>query len=122
MVPPQNGEVTGDPSQIVEIGFNDIEPLSVAERWASYMTWTSEKVFTDASQYSPWVDNVPEAYIHTESDHALPYPVQLQMQALLPQGSPVYTINSSHVPFISQPDELLPLVENAISVAMEAKK
>lgn len=86
------------------------------------MTWTSEKVFTDASKYSPWEDNVPEAYIHTENDNALPYPVQLQMQALLPPGSPVYTINSSHVPFISMPDQLLPLVENAISVGMKGRK
>lgn len=107
---------------MVDIGFNDIQPLSEAERWASYVTWTSEKVFTDASQYSPWEDKVPEAYIHTESDNALPYPVQLQMQALLPPGSAVYTINSSHVPFISMPDELLPLVENAISVGMKGKQ
>ncbi|KAK7995992.1 hypothetical protein PG991_015459 [Apiospora marii] len=117
----ENGMVTGDPAQIAEIGFNDLSAAE-AQKWAAAMTWTSEKVFTDASQFSPWAAGVTEAYIHTEDDHALPFAVQQQMQAMLPAGSAVFSIKSSHVPFISHPDELLPLVQSAIEAGVAAKK
>ncbi|KAK8040774.1 hypothetical protein PG994_013781 [Apiospora phragmitis] len=116
-----DGKVTGDPAQIEEIGFNDMSATD-AKRWASAMTWTSEKVFTDASKFSPWAAGITESYIHTELDNALPFAVQQQMQAMLPAGSAVFSINSSHVPFISHPDELLPLVRSAIDAGVAAKK
>ncbi|KAK8004117.1 hypothetical protein PG990_001925 [Apiospora arundinis] len=116
-----NGMVTGDPAQIQEIGFNDMS-ASEAKKWSSAMTWTSEKVFTDASKFSPWAAGITEAYIHTELDNALPFAAQTQMQAMLPAGSAVFSIKSSHVPFISHPDELLPLVVSAIDAGIAAKK
>jgi len=113
--------VSGDPAQIETVGFNDL-PAAEAKKWASAMTWTSEKVFTDASKFSPWAAGVTEAYIHTEMDNALPFAAQQGMQAMLPAGSAVFSIKSSHVPFISHPDELLPLVTSAIDAGIAAKK
>ncbi|ORY58150.1 Alpha/Beta hydrolase protein [Pseudomassariella vexata] len=114
-----DSKVYASADEIIDVGFNDMT-LAEAEKWASYTTWTSEKVFTDASLYSPWADNVTEAYIHTLLDGALPYAAQLQMEALLPEGSAVYNINSSHVAFLSQPDTLLSLIEDAIAVGVAA--
>lgn len=112
--------MSGNASEIVEVGFNDLDEATASE-YASYMTWTSEKAFTDTAKYSPWTSgNITEAYIHTLLDNALPYPVQLSMAALLPEGSAVYSINSSHVPFVSHPDELLTAVEAAAQVGVEA--
>ncbi|KAK7707496.1 hypothetical protein SLS64_007015 [Diaporthe eres] len=116
----EDGKVSGNASEIVEVGFNDLDEVT-ASKYASYMTWTSEKAFTDSAKYSPWTSgNVTEAYIHTLLDNALPYPIQSSMAALLPEGSAVYSINSSHVPFISHPDELLTAVEAAVEVGVEA--
>lgn len=85
------------------------------------MTWTSEKVFEDTAEYAPWTNaSVTESYIHTLLDNALPYVAQLQMASMLPLGSAVYTINSSHVPFISHQDDLLSMVEDAVSVGVAA--
>lgn len=93
-----------------------------ADVYMSYMTWTSEQVFTDAAVYAPWADTegVTEAYIHTLLDNALPYASQLEMAAMLPSAAAIYEINSSHVPFISQPATLLPIVEDAIAVGVTA--
>lgn len=93
----------------------------MADEYASYMTWTSEQVFKDPAEYAPWTDSsITEAYIHTLLDNALPYATQVAMAAMLPLGSAVYSINSSHVPFISHPAELLTLVEEAVKVGVEA--
>ncbi|CAN8100547.1 unnamed protein product [Discula destructiva] len=119
----EDGKVTGNTSEIVEIGFNDISASEAAE-YASYMTWTSETVFTDASVYAPWTSEgdeiITEAYIHTLLDNALPYAAQEQMAAMLPADSAVYSLNSSHVAFISHPEELLAVVEEAVQVGVEA--
>lgn len=105
---------------IIEIGFNDLAE-DIAEQYASYMTWTSEQVFEDAAEFAPWTNGtVTESYIHTLLDNALPYANQLQMASMLPSDSATYSINSSHVPFISHPDDLLSLVEDAVSVGVEA--
>ncbi|KAG6360757.1 hypothetical protein INS49_011823 [Diaporthe citri] len=115
----EDGKVSGIASEIIEVGFNNLDEATASE-YASYMTWTSEKAFTDSAKYSPWTSgNVTEAYIHTLLDNALPYPIQLGMEALLPEGSAVYSINSSHVPFISHQDELLTAVEAAVEVGVE---
>lgn len=112
--------MSGNTSEIVEVGFNDLDEATASE-YASYMTWTSEKAFTDIAEHAPWTNNnVTEAYIHTLLDNALPYPIQMGMAALLPESSAVYSINSSHVPFISHPDELLAAVEAAVEVGVEA--
>lgn len=85
------------------------------------MTWTSERAFTDTAQHAPWTNNnITEAYIHTIRDNALPYSIQTGMAALLPQNPAVYSVNSSHVPFISHPGELLTAVEAAVEVGIEA--
>lgn len=105
---------------IVEIGFNDLSETE-AEEYASYMTWTSEQVFLDAAEYAPWTNsNITESYVHTLLDNALPYEDQLAMASLLPSDSSIYSINSSHVAFISHPTELLTIVEDAVEVGVEA--
>lgn len=93
----------------------------MAAEYTSYMTWTSEQVFLDTAAYAPWTDSsISEAYIHTLLDNALPYEDQLAMASLLPEGSAVYSINSSHTPFISHPEELLTLVEEAVEAGVTA--
>lgn len=105
---------------MIDISFNDLS-ASVAEEYASYMTKTSEQVFTDAVDYVPWTDtSITESYIHMLLDNALPYEVQLEKASLLPLGSAIYSINSSHVPFISHPFELLVLVEEEVKVGIDA--
>lgn len=57
---------------MIDISSNDLS-ASVAEEYASYMTKTSEQVFTDAADYVPWTDtSITESYIHMLLDNALP--------------------------------------------------
>lgn len=54
-----------------EIGFNDLEPAE-REKWMKEMTHTSAVLFTGKSEFEPWKEGIPCAYIFTkrESSHA----------------------------------------------------
>lgn len=49
--------------------------------------------------------SIGKVYIHTENDHAISYPAQ-QYMVKNSQVANVYTLQSSHTPFISMPDKL----------------
>lgn len=49
--------------------------------------------------------SIRKVYIHTENDHAISYPAQ-QYMVKNNKVATVYTLQSSHTPFISMPDKL----------------
>jgi pimeloyl-ACP methyl ester carboxylesterase len=53
--------------------------------------------------------SIRKVYIHTLNDHAISYPAQ---QAMVAAGkvAKVYTLESSHTPFISMPDKLAEII------------
>jgi pimeloyl-ACP methyl ester carboxylesterase len=53
---------------------------------------------------------VPKYYIHTEQDHAVSPDLQKRMVAAAPNVKHEYSLNSSHTPFLSMPDQLAALL------------
>lgn len=53
--------------------------------------------------------SVKKVYIHTENDHAISYPAQ-QYMVKAGKVDKVYTLQSSHTPFISMPDKLADII------------
>jgi hypothetical protein len=61
----------------------------------------AEKLTLSTANYG----RVPKYYVHTQQDHA----ISLSLQTLMVQATPVqkeYSLNSSHTPQLSMPDEL----------------
>ena len=54
--------------------------------------------------------NVPKYYIHTLQDHAVSPDLQKRMVAAAPNVKKEYSLDSSHTPFLSMPDQLVDLL------------
>lgn len=111
---PKDGRVTVDPASILHLGLGDLPPAE-QEKWSKEMSHTSAALFASTSEYEPWKDGVSCAYIYTEDDGALPYPLQQQMAAQLDPEAPKILIKANHCPFLSVPAELLAAVEKIVA-------
>ncbi|RDW73240.1 hypothetical protein BP6252_07147 [Coleophoma cylindrospora] len=105
-------------TQMPEIAFNDLSATEAAY-YTNLTTWSSTDAFTEPNTYAPWDNGVPAAYIHTALDNALPIAYQNAMVTYLAStNSSIYTLQSSHVPFISIPDQTLTVWEEIVATAM----
>ncbi|KAI3397929.1 hypothetical protein diail_10098 [Diaporthe ilicicola] len=109
-----NDRVTVDPASILNVGLGDL-PVKEQEKWSKEMSHTSAALFASTSEYEPWKDGIPCAYIYAEDDGALPYSLQQQMAAQLDPEAPKILIKSNHCPFLSVPAELLAAVEKIVA-------
>ncbi|KAK4156622.1 Alpha/beta hydrolase fold-1 [Chaetomidium leptoderma] len=107
--------VTGDPEMMPEIGFNDL-PADKKAEWAQQVTWTSAALFAAPSQFEPWNNGIPGAYIFQTLDNALPYDLQQAMAQQLQLGpnTRTATIASGHCGFLSMPERLLGALKQVI--------
>ncbi|KAK3295783.1 Alpha/beta hydrolase fold-1 [Chaetomium fimeti] len=105
--------VTGDPAQMPEIGFNDM-PAEEAAYWAKQTTWTSAALFSAASQFEPWSNGIPGAYIFQTIDKALPYNLQQDMARQLGPDPRTATMETGHCGFLSKPDMMLAALKQVI--------
>jgi pimeloyl-ACP methyl ester carboxylesterase len=93
------------PAQIVNIFCQDGSPATQQLIQAKYRDEPAaplaEKLTLSLANYG----RVPKYYVHTQQDHA----ISLSLQTLMVQATPVqkeYSLNSSHTPQLSMPDEL----------------
>jgi hypothetical protein len=91
-----------------EIGFNDL-PADQKTYWSQQVTWTSAALFAAPSQFAPWANGIPCAYIFQTLDNALPYDLQQGMAQQLQLGPDprTATIEAGHCGFLSIPERLL---------------
>ncbi|KAI2630281.1 hypothetical protein GGS26DRAFT_558592 [Hypomontagnella submonticulosa] len=75
----------------------------------------------DKSTYTPFIESFEFGYIFTEKDQALDVSVQRSMFSQFPTGSFSASLISSYPPFLSIPDTLVDLIQDAIN-HMRAKK
>lgn len=68
---------------------------------------------TDKGTFAPWDAGFQMGFIHTEDDQAIPIAIQKQMAAQFPAGSFSATLKSSHSPFLSMPEQLSEVIEQA---------
>lgn len=106
----QGDRVTGNAEMVPQIAFNDLSPED-AKKWMNEMSHTAAALFVGKSEYEPWTEGVPCAYIFTTQDGALPYPLQQQMASQLGANALTVTLEASHCPFLSVPEQLLSAVE-----------
>ena len=111
----QDDRVTIPADVRAEIGFSDLSPEE-QEKWSKEFAHTSAVLFEGTSEYEPWNDGVPCAYIFTEDDGALPYPLQQQLATQLGPNAPTASLKANHSPFLSVPKELLEAVEKLVVV------
>lgn len=73
------------------------------------------QVALDKSAYAPWNEAFEVGYIFTEKDQALGPNTQRRMFSNFPAGSFSASLDSSHSPFLSRPDALADIIQNAIN-------
>lgn len=75
------------------------------------MTHTSTVLFSGKSEYEPWKEGIPCAYIFTNQDGCLPLPLQEKMASQLGPDGLTVGVDANHCPFLSVPCELLEAVQ-----------
>lgn len=73
------------------------------------------QIALDKSAYAPWKEAFEVGYIFTEKDQALGPSTQRRMFSNFPAGSFSASLDSSHSPFLSRPDALADIIQNAIN-------
>lgn len=99
---------------IPEVAFSDCSPEDLKTAM-SECSHTAAVLFVGESEYEPWNDGVPCAYIFTKQDGALPYPLQQQLAQQLGPNPVTVELDANHCPFVSVPDQLLAAVEKIVA-------
>lgn len=110
----QGDRVTGDGSVLPELALHDLSPADQQEAF-THMTHTSAVLFAGESEFEPWSEGVPCAYIFATQDGCIPLPLQEKMASQLAAGSPTASVDTNHCPFLSKPDELLQALEKVVA-------
>ncbi|KAL4798902.1 Alpha/beta hydrolase fold-1 [Aspergillus venezuelensis] len=75
--------------------------------------------FKEPALYEPWLE-IPSMYLFCEKDQALPLVAQEAFAKILGQGpSMTYRTDTSHSPFLSQPDKVIEGLRLALQVGRE---
>ncbi|KAA9152451.1 alpha/beta hydrolase [Microbacterium lushaniae] len=96
-----------------QLFFGDVE-ASVAEAAAARLLAQPERAFRDVVSEVAWRDR-PTTYIVTGRDEVFPLPAQEALAARA--GSTVVPLDTSHSPFLSQPEAVADIIERAASGA-----
>lgn len=97
-----------------ELAFSDCSP-EVTQKAIAEMSHTAAALFVGQSEYEPWNEGVPCAYIFTKQDGCLPLPLQQQLAAQLGPNALTVELDANHGPFLSMPDQLLSAVEKIVA-------
>ncbi|PVH95968.1 alpha/beta-hydrolase [Periconia macrospinosa] len=107
--------ITGDliiPTRPIEVFYADV-PTPLAEQAVAAILPMSSRSISDASTFTPWTQGFTMGYIFAEDDQAIPLAVQQGMAAQFPEGSWTASLKSSHSPFLSMPERLGQVLEEA---------
>lgn len=94
--------------------YNDIDDPKLLQELVNNLRPQSYGPYFSKSTYAVWRD-VPSTYVMCQKDQALPFEVQQAMAANVMKvtvesggkvGMQVFTLDSSHSPFLSRPEEL----------------
>lgn len=89
----------------VPVFYADVDPTEAAA-YAEQVSTQTLSSFGDALSKVAWHD-VASTYIACTQDQAIPYPAQ---QAMSQRAGTVHTLDSSHSPFVSHPDEVAQII------------
>ncbi|KAK8060979.1 hypothetical protein PG996_010909 [Apiospora saccharicola] len=113
--------ITGDvltPTDPIKVFYADVEPTLAAKSVAA-LEPSSMRAMTDKGSFAPWDQGFEMGFIHTEDDQAIPIAIQKQMAAQFPADHFTATLKSSHSPFLSMPEKLGEVLEQAANHASQ---
>ncbi|GKT66807.1 hypothetical protein ColTof4_04298 [Colletotrichum tofieldiae] len=114
----QDGFIT--PRDPISTFYADVEP-SLAAKAAAALCPQPFKTFQDKSGFEPWYAGFEMGYIFAEDDQALPLDKQIDISSQFPASSFTATLTSSHSPFLSMPEALGKVIQQAAQVAVARK-
>jgi hypothetical protein len=79
------------------------------------------RIFSDDVPYAPWNHGVEVGFFFTLQDQAIPIATQQYMFSQFDSSSFSYTLNSSHSPFLSMPQNVVTAVTLAAEDALAKK-
>ncbi|KAJ5771855.1 hypothetical protein N7520_002384 [Penicillium odoratum] len=102
-----------NPADPDKIFYNDCDPAQVESAVASLKPH-SYQCFHSPCTYAAWKE-IPSTYLYCLQDAAIPIAVQKMMVEETAKGFPINTetVDASHSPFISKPDELAAAIRRA---------
>jgi len=91
---------------IIEAFYADCSPEVTAQALSQLVRVTPMTAFASVSEITPEkFGSLPRLYVEAASDHAIPLSIQRWLQEMVP-GSERHSLDTSHSPFLSQPDAL----------------
>ncbi|GJC89281.1 hypothetical protein ColLi_12119 [Colletotrichum liriopes] len=108
------------PRDPISTFYADVEPF-LAAKAAAALCPQPFKTFQDKSGFEPWYAGFEMGYIFAEDDQALPLDKQIDISSQFPASSFTATLTSSHSPFLSMPEALGKVIQQAAQVAVARK-
>ena len=108
LIPSQDKLTIGIKADVIVPAFCQDAPEGVQKVVVS--TFRSEPAIPLTNKVTLTAENfghVPKYYIHTLQDHTVSPALQQRMVAAAPNVKKEYSLNSSHTPFLSMPDQLV---------------
>lgn len=94
-------------SNASQVFYADVANETLVEEAVAALKPEPARIFSDDNQYAPWDNGVEVGFFFTEQDQAIPIATQQAMASQFPEGYVSYTMNSSHSPFLSMPDNVV---------------
>jgi hypothetical protein len=103
-----------------DIFYRDLTP-EAQQQAISQLKHQSAGVYDSRATYEPWHD-IPSAYLATDADRAIVPPAQAGMISILGDSALVEHVNTSHSPFLSQPEAVTDFIVKAAKFGGEQSK
>lgn len=110
----QGDRVTGNPEMVRELAFTDCSPEDT-QKALRETSHTAAVLFVGKSEYEPWNEGVPCAYILTKQDGCVPFALQQKLAEQLGPNALTVELDANHCPYLSMPDQLLSTVEKIVA-------
>lgn len=117
---PSQGEFVSA-TNVTQIAYADVEDQTLLAKALAELESEPARIFSDDNLFEPWNNGVEVGFFFTEQDQAIPLATQQAMASQFPAGYVSYSLNSSHSPFFSMPDEVVTGVVLAATEGMAKK-
>ena len=107
---PGRGLLHVDPAQATEVFYADLAPDAAADAVAKLVPSTASSLLQPATNVA-WMDR-PTTYVVCEQDNALSPARERAMAERI--GAQIWSLPTSHSPFLSQPEALADIIESAM--------
>lgn len=101
--------------------YADVANETLVEEAIATLKSEPARIFSDDNTYEPWNNGVEVGFFFTLQDQAIPIATQQSMASQFPSDFVSYTMNSSHSPFLSMPEQVTEGVVLAATAGLARK-